>query len=180
MSKNQIRKRILKRRKKFNSQNIPIKSQKILNFLKNLKFKQKVIGCYYPINFEANIIELIKKLQNANYLVGLPIMSKNFDMNFYEFKKNDPLIVNKIGIPEPTKKKKLVPNILLIPIVAFDINLNRIGYGGGYYDRFIKKMNNKKLIKIGIALSCQKVKQVPTNKFDKKLDYIFTEKELLR
>ncbi len=178
MSKNLIRKKILKVRKKFNSQNIPFKSKKILEFVKTIKLKKKVIGCYYPINYEANIIELIYKLQNNNYLVGLPIMSKNFDMNFYEFKINDPLYVNKIGIPEPTKKKKLLPNILFIPIVAFDKNLNRIGYGGGYYDRFINKMNSKSLVKIGIALSCQKVKQIPTNKFDKKLDYIFTEKEL--
>ena len=53
-------------------------------------------------------------------------------MNIY----NDPLNVNRYGIPEPIKQKKVIPSILLIPMVAFDKNLNRLGYGGGYYDRF--------------------------------------------
>ena len=101
-------------------------------------------------------------------------------MIFYEYKKNDPLYINNLGIPEPSNKKKLVPNILLIPLVAFDKNLNRIGYGGGYYDRFIEKMKKKKIIKIGLAFSIQKVDLIPINKFDKKLNYIFTEKKLYK
>ena len=67
--------------------------------------------------------------------------------------------------------------MLLIPLVAFDQNLNRLGYGGGFYDRYISKINkNKKIIKIGIAYSFQKVKKIPINKFDIKLNFIITEK----
>jgi len=101
-------------------------------------------------------------------------------MDFYKWNLNDPLYLNKYGIPEPERKKKVKPNILLIPLVAFDKELNRLGYGGGYYDRLLKKMENINIIKIGLALSCQKVNKIPTNKFDKKLDYIVTERHLYK
>ena len=65
-------------------------------------------------------------------------------------------------------------------MVAFDKELNRLGYGGGYYDRLLKKKENINMIKIGLALSCQKVIKVPTDKFDKKLDYIVTERNLYK
>jgi 5-formyltetrahydrofolate cyclo-ligase len=87
------------------------------------------------------------------------------------------LTINKYGIPEPTSKKIIYPNILLVPLLAFDKYLNRIGYGGGYYDRYIKKIKTKKkILTIGLAYSFQKVKEIPVNKYDKKLDYIITEK----
>ncbi len=180
MSKYEIRNKILKYRKKINKKNEPFQSDKILHFIKNIKLQKKVVGCYYPINFEANTVELIQKLQNNNILVGLPIIHKNFDMNFYSFKTYDTLIINKLGIPEPGKSRKITPNILIIPLVAFDKNLNRLGYGGGYYDRFLEKMKKKKIIKIGLAFSCQKVSKIPTDLFDKKMDYIFTEKKLYK
>ena len=77
--------------------------------------------------------------------------------------------------------KKVIPKVLLIPLVAFDNNLNRLGYGGGYYDRYISKFDNiNKLIKIGIGFSFQKVKKLPINKYDKKLDFIITEKDFIK
>ena len=98
-------------------------------------------------------------------------------MNFYEWNYENPLAINKFGIPEPTSKKIIYPDILLVPMVAFDRNLNRLGYGGGFYDRFIKKIEIKKhVLKIGIALSSQKINNVPTTKNDKKLNFIVTEK----
>ena len=80
------------------------------------------------------------------------------------------------------KKKNIVyPDILLIPLVAFDKNLNRLGYGGGYYDRLIIKLSKKKkIIKIGLALSVQKIDKVPINVYDQKLDYIVTNKYILK
>mgnify|MGYP001351085631 CR=1 FL=1 len=70
------------------------------------------------------------------------------------------------------------PDILLVPLVAFDSELNRIGYGGGFYDRYIKKIKKiKKIITIGLAFSFQRVNKIQTNKFDIKLDFIITEKK---
>ena len=65
-------------------------------------------------------------------------------------------------------------------MVAFDKNLNRLGYGGGYYDRMIEKLMKKKnFLKIGLAFSKQKINNLPMSKFDKKMDYILTEKYIL-
>ena len=89
--------------------------------------------------------------------------------------------INKYGIPEPILSKILYPDILIIPLVGYDSDLNRLGYGGGYYDRYIEKIEKfKKVIKIGFAFSYQKLKSVPTNHHDKRLDFIITEKEILK
>ena len=101
-------------------------------------------------------------------------------MNFFRWSIKDPLLINKYGIPEPTSNKIVYPDILLVPLVAFDKNLNRIGYGGGFYDRYLEKIKkNKKIITIGLAYFFQKVKKIPINKHDFKLDYIVTNKGII-
>ena len=99
---------------------------------------------------------------------------------FWAYK--EPLYVNSFGILEPKKSNKnVVPDLVMVPLVAFDKNLDRIGYGKGFYDRFLKKISKKKnkIISIGIAYSFQKTSKIPTNKFDFKLDYIFTERGII-
>ena len=79
------------------------------------------------------------------------------------------------GIPEPVSNVVKSPNILLVPLVAFDNKRNRIGYGGGFYDRYIKKLRKKKkIVAIGLAYSFQKVKKIPVTKHDVQLDFIIT------
>ena len=98
-------------------------------------------------------------------------------MDFLNWSIKDPLNINKFGIPEPISSKVRYPNILLVPLVAYDKNLNRVGYGGGFYDRYIKKIKKRnKVITIGLAFTYQKVKKIITNKHDIKLDFIITEK----
>ena len=104
-------------------------------------------------------------------------------MNFKTWTFKEPLYVSKYGILEPNKSnKEIIPDIILVPLVAFDKHLNRIGYGKGYYDRFLKKIHKikKKKIFLGIAYSFQKCKIIPTNKYDFKLDYIFTERGIIK
>ena len=98
-------------------------------------------------------------------------------MNFYLWSFHEILSLNRFGIPEPTKGKIVYPDIILVPLVAFDKRLYRLGYGGGFYDRYIEKLSKKKkFLTIGLALSSQKVSKLPNNKHDKKLDIIVTEK----
>ena len=102
-------------------------------------------------------------------------------MDFYSWSFNQPLKINKYGIPEPDSKVLVYPDILLVPLVAFDKKLNRLGYGGGYYDRLIEKLTKmKKILKIGLAFPDQKINNVPINKYDQKLDYIITNKYLIK
>ena len=102
-------------------------------------------------------------------------------MNFYKWSFDKPLKINKYGIPEPDSNILISPDVLLVPLVGFDKRLNRLGYGGGFYDRLIKKLNKKKkILKIGLALSSQKIDKVPINKYDQKLDYIVTNKSIIK
>ena len=181
MLKSKLRKKTLKIREKNNKKNIQIDFNQIVKILKKEKTNKKIIGGYYPVNFEVDDLLLLKKFEKNKFIISLPVIKKNFQMNFYKWSFFDPLKINKYGIPEPQTKNLVYPDILLIPIVAFDKNLNRLGYGGGYYDRFIERVSRKKkIIKIGLAISSQKIKKIPINKHDQKLDYIITNENIVK
>ena len=114
-------------------------------------------------------------------MISLPIINNKFEMSFYSRSPNEPLTINRFGILEPFKGKKIIPSTLIIPMLAFDSNLNRLGYGGGFYDRFIQKIEKQNnCVKIGLALSSQKINKVPVDKYDKKMDFIITEKRIYK
>ena len=177
MNKSKIRKKILNIRKLNSLKNFNINPTDILKILKKENIKGKIIGGYYPFNYEVDVMKVLNKFEKRNYIISLPKIKKNSQMDFSYWSTKDPLVVNKYGIPEPTSTKIKYPNILLVPLVAFDSNLNRVGYGGGFYDRYIKRIKkNQKIITIGFAYSFQKIKKIPINKYDNKLDFIITEK----
>ena len=103
---------------------------------------------------------------------------------FFEWSKGDILTVNKFGIPEPldNNKKSYLPDIVLVPLLAFDHKRNRLGYGKGFYDRYLHKLIklNNKIETIGLAFSFQKYKKIPISRFDFKLNNIFTEKGFIK
>ena len=181
MNKSKIRKKLLKIRKKKYLKNLRINFRSILNILKKEKIKGKILGGYYPYNFELDSTGVLKEFEKRKYQISLPKIKKNFKMNFFEWSFKDPLTINKFGIPEPISDKVKYPDILLVPMVAFDEGLNRLGYGGGFYDRYIDELRKKKkILLIGLAFSFQKVKKILINKYDIKLNYILTEKKLLK
>ena len=179
MFKKKLREKVLKIRKNTIKKNCKIDFNKVFYLVKKSNLK-KSIGGYFPVNYEVDDLEILKEFKKKNYQISLPVIKKNFDMDFYKWSYREPLKINKYGIPEPESKFLVYPDIILVPIVAFDNNLNRLGYGAGYYDRLISKLSKKKkLLKIGLALSVQKINNIPTNKYDEKLDYIVTEKYIL-
>ncbi len=181
MNKSQIRKKILKIKKKKFDKNLKINLEKFILFLKINKLNTKSVGGYYPTNYEIDDLDILDLLEKKNFKVSLPIIKQNNQMNFYKWSSNEPLKINKFGIPEPLPSKIFYPDILLVPLVAYDNNLNRLGYGGGFYDRYIERIEKiKKVIKIGLAFSFQKISSIPINQYDKKLDFIITNKEILR
>ena len=180
MPKSKLRKKIIKKREKINKNNIQINSEKIISLLKKEKIYKKKIGGYFPVNFEVDDLQLLEIFEKNKYEISLPVVKKNFQMDFYTWSFSEPLKINKYGIPEPTIKNITHPDIIFVPLVGFDKKLNRLGYGGGYYDRLIEKLSKKKkIIKIGLALSVQQIDKVPVNKYDQKLDYIVTNKYTL-
>ena len=153
---------------------------KLLKFLEKKKIKSKIIGGYYPFNYELDILNILEALEKRKYILSLPKIAKNNEMDFFQWSSKDPLKINKYGIPETTSKKKIYPRIFLIPMVGFDGKLNRLGYGGGFYDRYLSKVQDKyKIVKIGVCFSFQKISNIPVNNYDIKLDYIITEKKII-
>jgi len=173
VSKKILRKKILVYRKN-NYKIVSLKYSLLKEILKKFNLlKNKKIGGYFPINYEIDSLEILKQLENSGHKISLPITRKKNEMDFFEWSFKNPLLIGNIGIPEPCVKKKVYPDILLVPLVAFNKYKFRLGYGGGYYDRYIEKI--KKILTIGMAFSFQEVTKIPINKHDKKLDFIFTE-----
>ena len=102
--------------------------------------------------------------------------SKKIKNDFLQFRKIPELIFENKIIQPKFKKNTLVPEIIIIPLIAFNEKCFRIGYGGGFYDKYLK---NKKILKIGVAFEFQKV-NFENTKYDIPLDYIFTEKRIYR
>ena len=178
MNKSEIRKKIFKIRKQYNSKNLEINFEYIFKILKKNNTISKIIGGYYPYNYEVDAIKILEKFEKLGYEISLPKIKNNSQMDFFRWSPKDPLSINKYGIPEPISTLISYPDILLVPLVAYDKHLNRIGYGGGFYDRYIKRLKKrKKIITIGLAYSFQKVKKIPINNYDIKLDFIITEKD---
>ncbi len=177
MKKSEIRKKIKKLREKNFSKNFQIDFQSIFKLLRKKKSKKRIIGGYYPYNYEINVIPIMEKFERLKYIISLPKIGQNSNMNFFIWSTNDPLNTNKYGIPEPINNKIIFPDVLLVPLVAYDKNFNRVGYGGGFYDRYLKRIKKiKNVLTIGLAFSYQKVKKIPIEKNDIKLDFIVTEK----
>ena len=182
LSKNSLRKKFYSIRKKKYFDISKNFLQPINFILKKKKTRKVFLSIYYPMKFELNLINILKKNKLKNINLLLPKIYQNKQMKFHLWFPNDPLEVNSFGTLEPLKSKKIyVPDVMLLPLLAFDKNRNRLGYGKGYYDRYLSKTLKKKkqMIKIGIAFSFQKSKKIPFNSTDVKLDYILTEKGIL-
>ena len=151
----------------------------LLSFIKsNFKKDDLKLALYYPTSFETNVLKLLENKYMINKKILLPVIEKENIMSFFPWKKNHVLLVNRFGILEPMKTKFKIPNIILVPILAFDKNKYRLGYGGGFYDRYLVKYLKKfkNILTVGVAFSFQKLHKLPTEKNDVKLNYILTEK----
>ena len=180
MIKSKLRDKVLKLRKSKSKKTTNINPNNIYSYLKKKNYNLKIIGGYYPTNYEIDDLEILNYFSKKGSAISLPKIKEKSQMEFYKWYKNDPLLINKFGIPEPETTIKVYPDILFVPLVAFDKKLNRLGYGGGFYDRYIQKISKiKKILKVGLAFSFQKLKTIPTNKHDKKLDIIITEQDFI-
>ena len=181
--KTYLRKKFLLLRKKNYSKVKKFNFSLIFKLIKkNFLNKQINIAAYYPSNYEVNILNFIQQASKKNFKIALPVIKPAGKIIFKSWCYKDPLNVSKFGTLEPLNtKKEVIPDLVMVPLAAYDNQLNRIGYGKGYYDRILKKINEikKKTIFLGIAYSFQKYHKIPTNNHDVKLDYIFTEKGII-
>ena len=149
---------------------------------KHFHKKKIIIAGYYPSNYEVNILNFLEEASKKKFKIVLPVIKSSNKMSFKSWIFKEPLYVSKFGILEPNNLgKEIIPDLIMVPLVAFDRKLNRIGYGKGYYDRSLQKIRKikKKTITLGIAYSFQKFDAIPTNKYDFKLNYVFTEQGII-
>ena len=151
----------------------------LINLIKKKFYNKKInLSIYYPASFELNVLKLLKIDYVKRQTILLPVIEENNLMNFFKWKENEVLFVNKYGMLEPIKSKAVIPNVIIVPLLSFDNNKYRLGYGKGFYDRYLNRYLKKfkNIITIGIAFSFQKYHKLPVNNNDVKLDYILTEK----
>ena len=175
-----IRKKALVNRKK---KYFEISSEFFYPLMQLLKKQKKntinTLSLYYPSNYEVNVLNLFQLIKKIKIKTLLPVIKPNNQMKFVEWQHLEPLKVNEFGMLEPClANKPLTPDFMLVPLLAFDNNNNRVGYGKGFYDKFLNKFlkNKKKIITIGVAFSFQKYNKLPVSNLDIKLNYILTEK----
>ena len=134
---------------------------------------------YVSVNNEVNTFEIINYLLYKGKTVAVPhCFGKN--MEFYYLDSTDDLLDGKFGIPSvDVSKSHKVENfdksLCIVPAVSFDNNGNRLGYGGGYYDRFLM---NHKITTLGLCYERCISEQIPNDNFDKKINYVLTELQL--
>jgi 5-formyltetrahydrofolate cyclo-ligase len=147
----------------------------------NFKKKDLRLALYYPSNFELNVLKFLDTNFMKNKKILLPAVERKNNMNFFSWKKNQALLVNKFGMLQPQKTESKIPNLIIVPILSFDKQRYRLGYGKGFYDRYLNRYLNKfnNILTVGVAFSFQKHHKLPRDKKDVKLNYIITEKGII-
>ncbi len=141
-----------------------------------------IVSGFMPLKSEINPLPLMRKLADAGARLALPVVAgRGQPLIMRSWQWGEPLVPGVWGIREPPPTApELQPDILLVPLLAFDRSGHRIGYGAGYYDLTIAQLRAKKPIAaVGIAFAAQEVESVPRTAFDAGLDLVLTENETI-
>lgn len=141
-----------------------------------------VVSAYWPIREEADTRPLLAALAAHGFATALPVTgARGTALVFRTWKPGDLQNPGQMGIPEPLPGSCSVePDMLFVPLAAFDRRGQRIGYGAGHYDRTLAQLRAKKpVLAIGIAYATQEIAQVPVQAHDQNLDFVLTERELI-
>ncbi len=153
------------------------------NFLRDVPLKEgAVIAGYWPINAEITVLPLMVQLQHKGYACALPqVVKKGAPLVFRAWTEKTPLKANQYGIkePDPAKAPVVRPDVLLVPMLAFDPAGYRLGYGVGFYDLTLKQLRAKApVLAVGIAYDLQRMDKLPAESHDCLMDMIVTEKHV--
>jgi len=140
-----------------------------------------VIGGYAAVRGEVDPFPLMAALANQGHALCLP-QTTGDELVFRAWRPGDPLVIGRYNIPEPdSKARERSPNLVLVPLLAFDRHGYRLGYGGGYYDRYLSEHRGRSALRaIGIAFAGQEVDELPREATDQRLDAVVTEERVIR
>ena len=142
-----------------------------------------VVSSYYQRGSEMDMTVLNQALIDAGYDLALPVvLGRGHPLAFRRYRPGDALIKGVLEVMEPAPTAPIViPRVLLVPLLAFDRRGNRLGYGGGYYDRTVALFRREGVIQaIGVAFAGQETAATPVGGTDAPLDWIVTEQEAFR
>ena len=175
-----LRKHLLEKRDSTSFDLMEIHSKKIISKLMKTKVisEAKSIGCYYSIGSEVQTVELITHLLEEKKIVSLPRISNGM-MIFRKIEDLTKLEKGEFDIPEPKDNAPIQEkhDVILVPCVGLDGEGNRIGYGQGFYDKYLE---GNSAIKIALSYSKQIVKSVPVTDEDIRMDWIITERDVIK
>lgn len=139
--------------------------------------RPSAISGFHSVGSEADCIVLLKRLAASGHQTCLPVVLRGKPLVFRAWKPGEALSRGVLDIPVPAEDAPVVvPDIVFVPLLAFDRAGYRLGYGGGYYDRTLKALRaRKRIVAVGLAFAAQEVEAVPHEKFDERLDYVLTE-----
>ena len=144
-------------------------------------------GCtvsgYFAMDSELDPALLLEVLRATGRAIVYPVVSApNMPLGFRRWAPGDAIENGVFGTRHPAASlPEQEPDVVLVPLLAFDRNGNRLGYGGGYYDRTLAGLRSRSSVTaVGIALSAQEVDRVPTTDQDQRLDWIVTEERIIR
>lgn len=140
------------------------------------------IACYVPMRTEVDTWPIIKRAWELKKRIFAPVTEKNFKLHFKQFDSESELFTNSMGLQEPLQGQSIdthALDLVLLPLVAFDVDRNRIGMGGGYYDRAFSFLNTNtcttKPTLAGLAFDCQNIEKITPNPWDIRLFCLFTQ-----
>jgi 5-formyltetrahydrofolate cyclo-ligase len=141
-----------------------------------------VVAGYSPIRSEIDPSPLMRKLAAQGARLALPVVTaRGQSLRFRVWSPGDTLVQGALGILEPSPAAaEIIPDIVLVPLAAFDRSGHRIGYGAGHYDRTLAQLRKSRAVTaIGLGFAAQEVEAVPALSHDVALDYVLTETEVL-
>ncbi|MBS9715723.1 5-formyltetrahydrofolate cyclo-ligase [Pseudohalocynthiibacter aestuariivivens] len=141
----------------------------------------KTISGFLPIRTEIDPRPAMTKMAESSFITVPVIEGAGLPLKFSQWTPGCALIDGPFGAQIPAEARYLEPEVLIVPLVAFDRTGNRLGYGGGFYDRTLERLRAiRKTIAIGFAFSAQEDNDLPLEETDQPLDFIVTEKEIVR
>ena len=141
------------------------------------------VSGFWPIQDEIDIRKLLERLHEDGMAICLPVTGPSrAPLVFRAWRPGDEMAAGPMGLAEPMPEKKVLePDMLIVPLLAFDRFGNRLGYGGGYYDATLADLRRRRpVVAVGVGFHAQQVETVPVDPGDERLDWIVTEKRVNR